>query len=80
MAAYQAPLFMGFSRQEYWSGVSLPSPHWNISGIYIEILMGAHIMEYYSAIKNEEILPFVTTCKDGGHMISEISQIKTDNI
>ena len=23
--AYQAPLFMGFSRQEYWSGVPLPS-------------------------------------------------------
>ena len=25
-AAYQAPLFMGFSRQEYWSGVPSPSP------------------------------------------------------
>ena len=25
-AAYQAPLSMGFSRQEYWSGVQLPSP------------------------------------------------------
>ena len=25
-AAYQAPLYMGFSRQEYWSGVQLPSP------------------------------------------------------
>ena len=25
-AAHQAPLSMGFSRQEYWSGVSLPSP------------------------------------------------------
>ena len=25
-AAYQAPLSMGFSRQEYWSGVLLPSP------------------------------------------------------
>ena len=23
--AYQAPLSMGFSRQEYWSGVPLPS-------------------------------------------------------
>ena len=28
-AAYQAPLSMGFSRQEYWSGVPLPSPAWN---------------------------------------------------
>ena len=25
-AAYQAPLYMGFSRQEYWSGVPFPSP------------------------------------------------------
>ena len=24
--AYEAPLSMGFSRQEYWSGVSFPSP------------------------------------------------------
>ena len=27
-AAYKAPLSMGFSRQEYWSGVSLLSPAW----------------------------------------------------
>ena len=27
-SAYQAPLSMGFSRQEYWSGVPLPSPLW----------------------------------------------------
>ena len=26
-AAYQAPLAMGFSRQEYWSGLPLPSPN-----------------------------------------------------
>ena len=25
-AAHQVPVSMGFSRQEYWSGVSLPSP------------------------------------------------------
>ena len=28
-AAYQAPSSMGFSRQEYWSGVPLPSPFSN---------------------------------------------------
>ena len=27
IAAYQAPLSMGFSRQEYWSGMPLPSPY-----------------------------------------------------
>ena len=26
-AAHQDPPFMGFSRQEYWSGVPLPSPY-----------------------------------------------------
>ena len=26
-APYQAPLCMGFSRQEYWNGSPLPSPH-----------------------------------------------------
>ena len=26
MAAHQAPLSLGFSRQEYWSGLPLPSP------------------------------------------------------
>ena len=30
-AAYQAPPSMGFSRQEYWSGVPLPSPTFSIS-------------------------------------------------
>ena len=29
-AAYQAPPSMGFSRQEYWSGVPLPSPKGNL--------------------------------------------------
>ena len=26
--AYHAPLSMGFSRQEYWSGLPLPSPRY----------------------------------------------------
>ena len=25
-AAHQVPLFMGFSRQDYWSGLPFPSP------------------------------------------------------
>ena len=29
-AAYQAPPSMGFSRQEYWSGVPLPSPCYSL--------------------------------------------------
>ena len=34
-AAYQAPLSMEFSRQEYWSGVPLPSPLPTTFGYYI---------------------------------------------
>ena len=30
----QAPLSMGFSRQEYWSGLSLPSPVWWLEMVY----------------------------------------------
>ena len=33
-AAYQAPPPMGFSRQEYWSGVSLPSQIVILGGVY----------------------------------------------
>ena len=32
-AAHQAPPSMGFSRQEYWSGVPLPSPKYGNRGI-----------------------------------------------
>ena len=32
--AYQAPLSMGFARQEYWSGVPLPSPAWGLPCFY----------------------------------------------
>ena len=35
-AAYQAPPSMGFSRQEYWSGVPLPSPVSSTQGVKLE--------------------------------------------
>ena len=37
-AAYQAPLSLGFSRQEHWSGVPLPSPvHWLYPSIKLNV-------------------------------------------
>ena len=39
-AAYQAPPPMGFSRQEYWSGVPLPSPHLKSADEETETLRG----------------------------------------
>ena len=39
-AAFQAPPSMGFSRQEYWSGVPLPSPLMkSMLFIFLELLM-----------------------------------------
>jgi len=38
-AAYQAPPSMGFSRQEYWSGVPLPSPILELKKRYFGHLM-----------------------------------------
>ena len=32
-AVHQAPPSMGFSRQEYWSGLPLPSPFFYLKGI-----------------------------------------------
>ena len=51
-AAHQAPPSMGFARQEYWSGVPLPSPH---NGI-----ISFHKKEENSAI-------FDNTDEPGGH-------------
>ena len=50
-AAYQASPSMGFSSQEYWSGVPLPSPSCNICGEKVEkvadfIFLGSKIIAY----------------------------------
>ena len=41
-AAYQAPLSMEFSRQEYWNGVPLPSPYYTtlyVISIHVKLLV-----------------------------------------
>ena len=46
---------------------------------WIEKMWYLYIIEYYSAIKKNEILPFATTWMDlEGIMLSEISQTETD--
>ena len=50
-AAHQAPPSMGFSRQEYWSGVPLPSPNINTTG-------GIMINLFYSLIP---LIPHICT-------------------
>ena len=46
-AAHQAPPSLGFSRQEYWSGVSLPSPvlYWHFT-----------ILNYISSIEHWSVI------------------------
>ena len=60
-AAYQAPLSVGFSRQEYWSGVSLPSPvgfliflkhtAWSISSAWNALTLQTHMAHTYPCFK-----------------------------
>ena len=38
-AAYQAPLPMGFSRQEHWSGVPLPSLSFMLRGEILSVVL-----------------------------------------
>ena len=49
--------------------------------IYIHIYIYIYIMEYYSAIKKSEILPFATTWMDlEVIMLRKLSQRKTNTV
>ena len=56
-AAFQAPPSMGFSRQEYWSGVQLPSPT-DVQIILIIVLNWWHnLLELDQSFMDRVILP-----------------------
>ena len=46
-AAYQAPPSTGFSRQEYWSGVPLPSPYLHGKQILSQMIVTSHFYQIY---------------------------------
>ena len=55
-AAYQAPLSMGFSRQEYWSGVPMPSP------------VGGYLLQLFAPTKSRQTNPkFLDQRQEGCH-------------
>ena len=68
--AHQAPLSMGFSRQEYWSGLPFPtpgdlpdpgmepaSPAWQVGSLPLS-------QRYYSVIKKNRVLIHATIYMD----------------
>ena len=69
-AAYQAPPSIGFSRQEYWSGVPLPSPEskarWSLLGV-MPLFLGEGMTTTYSIKATENL-----TC--GNLLISQIPE------
>ena len=54
-AAYQAPLSMGFSRQEYWSALPLPSPDM-LSRLVITVLPRSKHLNFMTVIAIAMIL------------------------
>ena len=63
-----------FTMAKMWKQPKCPS-----MDEWIKKIWYIYTMEYYSAIRNDEILPFVMTWMDlEGIMLSEISQIEKD--
>ena len=68
-AAYQAPLSMVFSRQEYWSGVALPSPRYTytpsllkLPPIFLPISPHTSLTQLISLKKKKNHLEFLCDC------------------
>ena len=71
-AAYQVPLSMGFSRQEYWSGVPLPSPDF----IYIRPLILA-ILSVWDTFTPD--LPKADLCYSLGFSLDVTSSVEINS-
>ena len=70
-AAHQAPLSMGFSRQEYWSGVPLPSGLFHHNK-----LLQIHWLEKHSFINSQFCMPEVRH-NTPGPSIQVITRLKS---
>ena len=62
-----------------YNSQDIETPTWPSMDEWIKRYISIYTMEYYSAIKKDEILSFVTTWMDlEGIMLSEINQIERD--
>ena len=70
-AAYQAPPSMGFSRQQYWSGVPLPSPQGHKESGMIKAIEHAHACTETCCLPKKDIFQNITAhCQCTGHSIA----------
>ena len=78
-AAYEAPLSMGFSHQEYWSGVPLPSPE---SLLFIYLFFMIKYLNLYFIIKIYKILLFTfpSSLSINPFWFRNVSQINSNHI
>ena len=84
MAAHQAPLSLGFSRQEYWSGLPFPSPvhactlrHFNHVRLCATPWTAAHQAPLSTGYSRQEYwsgLPFPSPSKFASPLVFPISQ------
>ena len=78
-AAHQAPPSMGFSRQEYWSGVPLSSPSVTVSLVLILRLQKRAFYHYVTLTKlfnfPKPFIPYVLVgdyiCLGGGDLVTK---------
>ena len=64
-AAYQAPPSTGFPRQEYWSGLPLPSPKVSTAMLILQVIK-MKLKEDKSFAQGPQIHDFSTTAFQGG--------------
>ena len=80
-AAYQAPPSMGFSKQEYWSGVPLPSPEY--TGKHFQKCEPTELLEQSVALfQNARLLQalYMSYFRTNGSIKTDINGIWTKSL